>query len=376
MKKEMMFAVFFLLFLIGCTQPNAQTADATEVVNRSAYETQEGVQPVEQKQRNRIPTPTFQNQPINQDQRNCISNPAPQFTTSFIDITKIQQLTPIGGIMVGSQSRSYIFTKQKQRVPIYAPANSTVTGIVYAYRGDPAQGARAEYRVDLEVSCEVHYWFDHLTDISDRLKEYAPTKAAYNTHNNNIKPIPIKEGELIGYTQGGDFVVFNSAKIVPHINPKRWTSEHNLYADCPYDYFIPELKKQYYNLFASASGYIPQEKTCRNASRDVEGTLSGAWFQGDATDIEGPHLYIANDFTMVDLVKQAQSGQNDYGFRLRDMTPAKYPHEIHIGDSICYSDQQNYAYFKVIDKTHIQVIIASGNCPSTIPHNGWETWER
>jgi len=206
----------------------------------------------------------------------------------------------------------------------------------------------------------------------------APEKPADNTYDNPITPVPVAVGEQVGSTRKGlDFFLFNRAKKVEYINPKRWISDHHTIADCPYDYFTDELKHKYYSLFTSAGGFVPNVKTCRSASRDVAGTLAGAWFQGNATDMQGAHLYIADDFNTVDMVREPQeSTDKDYGFRLRDVNPSKNPDQVKVGESVCYSDNTRFAYFQVIDTNRMKASIASGTCPSVEPNSGYEIWER
>jgi len=307
----------------------------------------------------------------------CKSNTKPIFTSAFTDFSKIRYFTPIGGVNVGSMSRSYIFVKtdesgNRMSAPIYAPTDATLFGIVYAYRGNKASGARAEYRLDIVVSCEVTFSFDHIAEISDRLKPFAPSTPANDTRGIGGLSVPIKAGELLGYTGGGDFLLFNYAKEVPHINPSRWTSEHNKYTDCPYDYFTEDLKKQYYAMFASAGGEKSDNPTCRSASRDVAGTLSGGWFQGDSTDGRGSRLYLASDYSRVDLVIDKDALPR---FVIRDEKPSVKPEGVKMGGNVCYSDGINHAFLKLLTETQMAVGIGLGGCPSQLPAE-YETWVR
>lgn len=316
----------------------------------------------------------------------CTKNPNPIFTKPFTDLSKINHITPIGNIKAGSQSRSYIFVKREgdSRVlaPLYAPTNATLFGLVYAYRGDKSKGARAEYRLDFRVSCEVTFSFDHISQISDRLKQFAPAVPAEDTRRNIEISVPIAEGELLGYTDGGmfggawDFFLFNYQKEVFHINPSRWTSDHNKYADCPYDYFTEDLRKQYYSMFASAGGEKSQNPTCRSASRDVAETLSGGWFKGDSTDRQGSRLYLGSDFSTVDLVvDEGNPLATGSILSIRDYNTIKKPEDVKIGESVCYSDETNHAFLKLLTATQMAADINSGKCPLTLPAN-FDTWER
>ncbi len=317
-----------------------------------------------------------------QQQANCISNPEPILTHSFTDISKIRSISPPGGIAVGSQSRSYVFAKMYANgsyptLPIYAPADGLIEAITYAMRGSAPNG-RPEYRLDMRISCEATIHFDHIPYVIDEIKDAGPSTPASNTRTGSYVSIPIKAGELLGYTDGAfvpgfDFYLLNTAKPLEHINPTRWTSDHNKYADCPYDYFTSDLKAQYYSYFASAGGTIQKNPVCRSASRDVAGTLAGGWFVEDSTDLQGTRLLIGSDFgDWVDLVIDRDSQPRFY---VRDVA-RKDPFNVHVGESICYSDNANFAYIKFIASDEIAVVSGKGTCPSSLPQTGYETYHR
>lgn len=317
------------------------------------------------------PSPTATVQP------SCKSDTSPTFTTAFTDLSKIRQITPIGNINAGSSSRSYVFVNTHENgsrvsAPLYAPTDATLFMIVYAYRGDKLKGARAEYRLEFRVSCEVEFGFDHVVQISDRMKQFAPTTPADTTRDSDEISVSIKEGEFLGYIEGGDFFLFNYAKKVPHINPSRWTSDHNNYADCPYDYFTAELKARYYSMFASAGGEKSQNPTCRSTSRDVAGTLSGGWFIGNSTDMKGSRLLVGSDYSIVDLIIDRD---NQPRFRTREYNPSKKPEDTRPGNVLCYSGDGTYAYIKLVSDNEMRAAVGSGSCPSSFPAE-YETWAR
>lgn len=316
----------------------------------------------------------------------CVSNTKPVFTKPFTDLSKINHMTPIGNIKAGSLSRSYVFVKKDGSgtsllAPLYAPSNSTLFGIVYAYRGDKSKGARAEYRLDFRASCEVIFAFDHIAQISGRLKQFAPEVPADSTQRDKEIYVPVTAGELLGYTDGGlaggswDFLLFNYAKEVPHINPARWTSDHNKYADCPYDYFTEDLRKQYYSMFASAGGERAPS-TCRSASRDVAGTLAGGWFKGNSTDTQGSRLYLGSDFSTVDLVMdEGNPLATGSVLSIRHQNAQIKPEDVKVGQSVCYSEGASHAFLKLLTETQMAADIGPGACPPNLPASP-DIWER
>src|SRR3989338_6127651 len=161
MKIKLLFVLLLASFILisGCIQQEkTQTKPENQLFGSSKV--------LPQNQQNFFPN---QNQDSSRyTGKRCIHNEQPIFTNYFIDLDKVEHVTPIGGIRVGSQSRSYVFAKQDTGVhaPIYAPINSTLVQITYANRH---QLGRAEYRLDFEVSCEVSYTFDHLSDVSKKI---------------------------------------------------------------------------------------------------------------------------------------------------------------------------------------------------------------
>ena len=362
----LIFGLFIVAFVSGCIQREVEMPPSVpeEIIEDSDQAVQGS------------------NAEIQEPEKNCVSNTNPLFRAPFTDLSKIKSLTPIGNVNAGSLSRSYIFVKKDENgksalAPIYSPTDATLFGLVYAYRGKKSEGARAEYRLDMRTSCEVTFAFDHIAQISDKIKEFAPAIPAENTRRDKEISVLIKEGELLGYTDGvlaagvWDFLLFNYAKEVPHINPSRWTSEHNKYADCPYDYFTEDLRKQYYAMFASAGGEKGQS-TCRSASRDVAGTLSGGWFKGSSTDMRGSRFYLGSDYSRVDLVIDTD---NMPRFIIRDENPRAKPEDVKADGSVCYSDGTNHAFLKLLTDTQMAVGIGPGGCPSSLPAE-YETWVR
>ncbi|GEM_PF-1208755 len=342
------------------------------------------------------PTPSpKQNSPVQPPyiptQQNCTSNINPQFTHTFTDLSMIDALNPIGGIGGGSPGRSYIGVKQGMEAPIYAPANAILRTIIYVDRGE----GYGEYGIFLKVSCEVEILFDHIDKISDRIAKYAPQDPTQSsgTQGNRELNIPIQAGELLGHTNGTslartfDFLVSNYGKKNSFINQKRWEWEQALYGSCPYDYFVPDLKSQYYEKLGkpSMNGFLKADG-CRNPSRDIAGTLSGGWFKDDSTDKRGDYLAIAQEYNTVQIATRKDGlafpnqqdvvqGKNSY-FNMTDFSPKKYPSNVTPGELVCYSDNQQWAFIKLVSEAEILFAAGNGVCPSVFPESQAETWLR
>jgi hypothetical protein len=308
----------------------------------------------------------------------CTSNPNVQFTTAFTDLSTIDALNPIGGLGGGSPARSYIRVKEGMEAPLYNPIDSTLEIIVYADRG----GGYGEYGLIFRVSCEVTYMFDHVDRIPDNLKQYAPQTAAPTTQSNgNEIRLKVKAGELIGYTNGTDqartfdFLVQNNGKKNNFINPSRWQWEQVVYGTCPYDFFVPDLKTQYYEKLGTFTytGLI-KANSCGNPSSDIAGTISGGWFKGDSTDTKGDYFGIARAMDQVDVALKKDGLFGD--FRVRDHTPAKYPADVTVGESVCYDGSNYWAFVKLVSSTELSVATGTGSCPSSFPTEQATTWIR
>src|SRR3989344_916056 len=172
-------------------------------------------------------------------------------------------------------------------------SNPTLTKITYSNKFY-TNLTRSEYRLDMQVSCEVRIAFDHMASVVDFIKERAPTVPANKSSEGNLVSIPVQAGELLGYTSGTiggrgfDFLIINTAHKNQFINPSRWYTEHSLNKDCQYDYFPENLKQQYMTLIEEEKGV----RSCGPRVKEVAGTPQGYWFQGNATETSGSRLAI------------------------------------------------------------------------------------
>lgn len=323
--------------------------------------------------------------------KDCESNPNPLFTAEFTDLGKIDVLNPIGSINAGSPGRAYIHIKGEQgqpsqKVPIYAPVDATLEGIVYARRNQSDPNSRGEYRLDFRVSCEVIFSFDHISDIKDDLKMLVPTEPDSRTNEATKVSVKIKAGEVLGETDGAmrngswDFYLLNYSKEVYHISPERWTWDQTKYAYCPYDYFTPDLKQKYYDKLKAVGGEtLPENPSgvgagkCGSPSHDVLGTASGGWFQDDSTSSKGLWLEIADATKKVELIVR-NSGNHD--FKVRDYQPEIMPDKLTVGNSACYSEENRWAYIRVDSNEQLSFVKGEGSCPSSFPTSNFEQWQR
>ena len=315
---------------------------------------------------------------------NCRNNPQPVFTATFTDLAKIKSIAPIGGVMVGSPARSYITVKgggttEKEMAPLYAPIDAVLEGIVFARRDPTNPQAPGEYRLDFRSSCEVTFHYDHIDEVPDEIRSLGPSTPADNTREATRTNLAVKAGQLVGRSDGTaqsggfDFYLLNSGKTVPHINPVRWTWEQSTIADCPYDYFTPELKEQYYGAFRSQDNAKLLKLDCGSPSHDLIGTASGGWFKDQSTTNEGLWLEIANMNGRAELLIREDG---NHLFAVRDYQAKIMPDAVKVGQSVCYSEGQKWVYIKVASEMELWLAKDEGSCPSSIPTTNIETWQR
>ena len=226
----------------------------------------------------------------------CISNPAPKFTAHITDLTKIESIIPpvvLSGNVI--KNRSYLSigrdpNGQTYEVPVYAPVDSTLTGITfYIGRMRDEQGTTVDveqYNLSFQVSCEVSYDFDHIWRLAETIAPLSAPNPSTTTRDAAVQTsLPLKAGDLIGYTTGTivahnwDFVFANSSKSIKAVNQERYENVGDmgglLHADCPYDYFADDLRSEYYTLF---SVRLDGTDSCL-VTHDMAGTISGGVVQ-------------------------------------------------------------------------------------------------
>jgi len=188
----------------------------------------------------------------------CQENSNPIFTSHITDLSKVKLINPPGSVVNDIQQNNVLKTHSyvvvKENAPIYAPIDSTLfTGVFYTEEG------KTQYSLFFEASCEVFYITDHVHEVSDKIKSAFPGPPATTTQTKDLNtPIPFKSGELIGYSTGTknarhwDFGVYNKNRPNHLKNETRYKLyDRDLIANCPYDYFPPNMRQQYYALFGT-----------------------------------------------------------------------------------------------------------------------------
>lgn len=212
------------------------------------------------------------------------------------------------------------FTSPVAKVPLYSPADVTITRITLIQAVNKSEFAD-DGAVYFSHCAQFKSYFDHVVDLSpklqqaydagitDRCDEYTLTyKSGPVDWKKCDKKVSLKisAGELIGYTGGGqgqvalDFAAFDKRSVANnYANPKRGFRDELPYAVCPLDYFSAELAKQLKEKLGGLSDLARNDAfvkspTCGQVIQDIPGTAKGNWFAPNV-DIaksghEPPHL--------------------------------------------------------------------------------------
>ncbi|MDO8592081.1 MAG: hypothetical protein Q7R60_04180 [bacterium] len=132
------------------------------------------------------------------------------FTYAITDINTITSIS--SGKQVGDSRVTYLWIKDKQRIPVYAPADGTLIKIEYKNRADlPPSMSLPDYDVTFLVDCQMMYSINHITDPIPELSELKvgsepqqvitgqPAPSEMSKPKANLK---VKAGQQLGTTVG------------------------------------------------------------------------------------------------------------------------------------------------------------------------------
>ena len=197
----------------------------------------------------------------------CKNYTEPFFTNHVTDLSKIKKILPWGSVRSGGgavdslKMHTYMVIKKKgSEVSVHTPTDSYLIGYT-AYKLFEHRDI-IQHMLYFQASCEVAYRFDHLSSIEESLKKKISKFVVQELqHETKIipikKPIYVKGGTLVAKTKGTpnsgwwDFGLYNKNndnKLPKRLSAHKGKNEERTFrfADCPYDYFIKDLKKAYY----------------------------------------------------------------------------------------------------------------------------------
>ena len=384
-------SVFLLLFLLGCVST-----------------------PVESDNRETIPSgnssPAMNNsvnQPPSNEQSYAVENPPvntmencdhPLFTAYLVDPSYVQKVGQVG-VVHGSGlyivERSYISIKNEfrgEKIPIYAPVNMSLRSGSH-YQNPAATGtALPDYALWFDVGCDVEVNLAHLKEVVEPIAAQLQ-EVKSDSRSSQLSPIPFQAGDLIGYfisnegdVAGFDFIVRDKKVVNVFINPERYSgyrASNLINGVCPYDYFDPVKKQEYYTLLGGGGGTLFSIKDCGHSSRDVTGTISGMWFldeepqesiyEGYKDGDYGSTLSIVGDEERITIGNLGPTPVSwVYPTNPTHMLPEKVTNEhCYQFDGYAPGQYAGWAYFKLVSPTQIQAAYSpSGTCPDSFPGNG------
>jgi hypothetical protein len=317
----------------------------------------------------------------------------PVFTHNIFDPSQIEYITPLGELNGGYIESSTLGGVMIDILPsavaggaeieIYAPtAMKLVSFGHYVMDTEPANWA-----LDFKITEDVTMRIDHLTDVSQRIKEVVGATPKKNDSSSDYlkDPISFKAGELIAKTSGTsqahnwNIYLYDKSQENSFVNQKRYEENYMgqrlINAACPFDYYEDEsTKSAFYALMgATAAG---QSKDCGNPSSDEQDTLSGMWHL-KKTGFEEKYVgAYANPFSIY-----KRSGDDvilyEIGGERRIIQPSNdtYKDPAKITTLHCYqltepwsNKESGFAYFKIDSDTQMSVAYEkAGSCPASFP---------
>ena len=375
MNKKLLSIVFSLLLIViclaGCSENNdQQTTDDSDINNND----------------NTGPD-------SNGDQNDSGYNGAEEitFTEYMFELDKVNYIVPLGELEGGWEEMNvnimalvHIKTTGDYGSPsltmeVYAPTDVTLSSYSYYGYGDHPP----TWTLIFEINSDITLTLSALTDVPDKIKNVVGTE--YTTGEINVAtPISFTPGELIGYAGGSadvtnwDILLYDKNHENQFVNQDRYKAtyqgERYITARCPFDFYPDEMKQEYLNLLGFTEAGLTTDCGC--GSKDVKGTLSGAWWLStEGTDIEEQGMFTSPLFIYNNSAGGTSLGYvNKKRYKIRSDNPTnKDPATI--TDEHCYQlrsawdgSSEGYAYFKIISDTEMRLATGtSGTCPSTFP---------
>jgi hypothetical protein len=303
------------------------------------------------------------------------SDPTARFTKAPTDLSLIRSIlssgTAAGGVI---KPHSYLFNHHEPgegrvpvRVPVYAVADSFVNAIAYY-----TEGTVSEYLIFFDVTCEISFKFDHIAELAPRLLAVAPQTPSQGSHTSPVDLLPMKAGELIGYTSGAggigpwDFGAYDLTFTNQFANQDRYVKggmTQTLHTVCPYEYFGEPLRSEMLAKIGTYSSFVVGDPTCHTTERDVLGAATGAWF--DNTDIST----FSDAKLSIALTEGYAVGITGVGSGLKlDKGDPTWLDPDLLTTSHCYADDGRWFYIE-IQASGMQLALAngSGTCPASLP---------
>ena len=382
--------VFLLLFLPGCVNPPVEWDNHETIPNENAP-------PATNNSFNQYGS---NEQPYTREDssENTIGNcENPLFTAYVIDplyVQKVGQVVVVHGSGLYIVERSYISVKNEfhgKKVPIYAPVNMTLRSGSHYQNPAATETALPDYALWFDGECGIEVNLAHMKEVVEPIAVQL-SEVKSDSRSSQLSPILFQAGDLMGYfiynegdVAGFDFIVRDKKVVNEFINPERYSgyrASNLINGVCPYDYYEPVKKQEYYNLLGGGGGTVFSVKDCGHASRDVAGTISGMWFLD-----EEPQESIYDSYKEGEYGSTLSIVGDEERITIGNLGPTPtswvYPNNPtyllpeNVTNEHCYqidgpnpSQNAGWVYFKLISNTKVHVSYSStGTCPDSFPAN-------
>jgi len=237
----------------------------------------------------------------------CEGNGPVKFINSPMNVEDVKYLLPYGQVVGGHVTpidHMYFEPKDRFLGPDIYPVRAIQDGIIFNIEkrevnvDTNADKKFPDWRLDIAHTCSFGSYFDLITSVIPEIEE------AYKTKNRSKTLVKIKAGQIIGYIGGQtlDFGVYDYSYTLPGlINPKAYydLEPWKVHTVDPFQYFPTPIKEE---LLAKMTRKV--EPRAGKIDYDVDGTLSGNWFQKDTNYYVGikrekywdGHLSVAPDY--------------------------------------------------------------------------------
>lgn len=400
MKKIFLFLIF-IIFLFGCeNQIENNDLDEENFFNNSENIIGDKIEDGEE---------LFVEEEINDENFGKLEQETfepckkPVFTSYFVEPEKVQKLGQIGFVHGSGQhlvGRSYVsFKEEYDKIPVYAPANMTLYMGAYHTNTGAQSHHLPDYALDFNVGCGLTLRFDHLKEVVPKISVEFPEPKIEDSRSDQKNPVSLEAGELVGYfiqnvgVAGMDILVHDEDVNNEFGSKKRHEFGHGslmLHAVCPYDFFVEDIKEEYYSLIGGASGTIFKNQTCGNINRNYEGTISGEWFlEKEVTkniydySMEGDYGSLLPIIGDEEKVTIGRIGKYSSISIYKDFKTYKLPSEV--TDEHCYeihingnpNELEGYVYLKIVDDETLNVYYSEkGKCSTSFPTSEYKTYYR
>jgi hypothetical protein len=309
-------------------------------------------------------------------------------THFYTDLDQIEMINPTivtSGNWLKNRQYHKIITDANNiapEIPIYAPADAVAIELTHyvatMFPWDGPSYDASQFDVRFQATCDVFFWFDHITRLAEPFASLAPEEGVRDTRNAAVPiMVNVTAGDLIGWTTGTDpahvwdFIMIDKRQTTLFANQERYEKTGDLqgllHTVCPYDYYDEALRAVYVSKFAWWGGSIGS-MSCKIPA-DVPGALAGGWFQ---TPFDSSTPFAPADWGLVAKIEAdgyAYIAGPGWEVRANPQGPL-FADPATVTTEHCYqhsSQPAKWAYLKLLSATEVAAAHGEGACPTSLP---------